>query len=87
MVIALGWPQGLPTSGSFDVAPLAWTAVLLSISWALHLRLRWWSVAPAAAGGMLCATMSSHFGLWAPPAMAAVAFPILRLLQGVVPEA
>ena len=82
-MVLVGGPRSLSTPGSFDVGPLIWAAFLFVGAWALGLRLRAWSVLPMAMGGLLSTTMSSHFGLWAPPSVAAVVFLILIRLQRV----
>ena len=82
-MVLVGGPRGIRTSGSFDLRPLMWAALLFVGAWALGLRVRAWSVLPIAFAGLLSTTMSSHFGLWAPPTVAAVVFLILIRLQRV----
>jgi hypothetical protein len=82
-IVLVGGPRGLPTAGSFDARPLIWGVFLIVEAWALGLRLRAWSLLPIAMAGLLSTTMSSHYGLWAPPSVAAVVFLILIRLQRV----
>jgi hypothetical protein len=82
-IVLVGGPRSLSTAGSFDVRPLIWGVFLFVEARALGLRLRAWSMLPIAMAGLLSTTMASHFGLWAPPTVAAVVFLILIPLQRV----
>ena len=80
------WPGRLPHSMHLDLIPLACAALLLLAVWASGLRLRWWSLAAVAAGGVPCATLGERFGPWAPFAIALLVFlvfiPVARAGRG-----
>jgi hypothetical protein len=80
-VIAAAWP-GLAKPASWDFSPLWWAALLLLAAWAAGVRLRWWSVPVAVAGGLPCSTIAAHFGLLAAVAglitIALVLRPVIR---------
>jgi hypothetical protein len=68
-VIGAAWP-GLAQPANWDFSPLLWAVLLLLAAWVAGIRLRWWSVPVALAGGLPCSTVAAHFGLVA--ALAAV---------------
>jgi len=74
-MIGAAWP-GLAEPANWDFSPLWWAAVLLLAVWAAGVRLRWWSVPVALAGGLPCSTMAAHFG----PIVAAVAVVVAVLV-------
>ena len=81
--IAAAWPYPTPPSGHWDFLPLLWGALLVFAAWAAGIRLRWWGVAIAVAGGLPCEALASHFGPWAGLAVMTMVFaaglPIARI--------
>jgi hypothetical protein len=60
-MVGAAWP-GLAQPANWDFSPLLWGAVLLLAAWAAGMRLRWWSVPAALAGGLPCSTLAAIFG-------------------------
>jgi hypothetical protein len=60
-IVAAAW-TGLAEPGKWDFSPLGWAALLLVAAWGSGVRLRWWAVPAAFAGGLPCATLAGHFG-------------------------
>ncbi len=63
--------------------PLVWGALILIAVRASGIRLRWWGIVAAVAGGMPCEALASQFGAWAGFAVAAMVYlvglPVARL--------
>jgi hypothetical protein len=76
-LLAAAWP-GLAEPGKWDFSPLAWAAVLLLACWAAGVRLRWWAVPAAFAGGLPCASLAGHFGTLTIGVVIAVCALVLR---------
>jgi hypothetical protein len=74
-LLGAAWP-GLAEPANWDFSPLWWAAALLLGAWAAGLRLRWWSVPVAIAGGLPCSTIAAHFG----PVVAAACVATLALV-------
>jgi hypothetical protein len=81
--LAAAWPYPTPPVGTWDFMPLVWGALILVAVRAAGVRLRWWGIVAAVAGGLPCEALASRFGTWAAFAVAAMAFsvglPIARL--------
>jgi hypothetical protein len=74
-LIAAAWPV-VPQTGSWDFRPLLWATVLL-LAAGLVGRVRWWGVPLALAAGAPCATIASHFGVWAGAAVVVAVTTVL----------
>jgi hypothetical protein len=76
----------MPHAMRLDLTPLCCAALLQLAVWATGVRLRWWSLAAVAAGGVPCATLAERFGPWAPVAIALLVFlvfiPVARAGRG-----
>jgi hypothetical protein len=71
------WPQGLPTAWRPDLWPFAWGVLLLLVTRAAGVRVRWWIAAVALAGGTPCMFLADRYGRWAPIVLAALVFVAL----------
>jgi hypothetical protein len=76
-IVAAAW-TGLAEPGKWDFSPLGWAALLLLAAWGSGVRLRWWAVPAAFAGGLPCATLAGHFGALTLGAVIAASALILR---------
>jgi hypothetical protein len=73
-ILAAAWLLPVPKPGRWDFTPVVCSGVLLVALRAAGLHLRWWGWIAAFAAGLPCATLASHFGLWALAAIAALVF-------------
>ncbi len=85
-LLAAAWLRPVPTAGGWDFLPLVCAGVLLLAVGAARVRLRWWAPLVAVAGGLPCAALASHFGIWSVLPIAWVVFligvPIARAQRG-----
>jgi len=84
--IAAAWPYPTPPVGRWDFMPLVWAVLILVAVRAGGIRVRWWGIVAAVAGGLPCEALASRFGAWAAFAVAALVFsvcvPVARLRGG-----
>jgi len=63
----VGWPQGLPTTHVYDLAPLGWTMLVLLVLWTVGVRIPPWAVPLAGVTALVWTVVLQDLGLWMPP--------------------
>jgi hypothetical protein len=79
-VLGAAW-RGLADTGTWDFSPLGWAVVLLLAARATGIRIRWWGILVAVAGGLPCATISEALG---PVSVVVAVFVLSLVLRPVV---